>query len=187
MQYLLPVKFPLNECKNPLILQILPYNCMFKISQSFNPFLLICTLMFISCSGHDQEAYKAHKKENENFLKQNASKEGVKTLPSGLQYMVLKEGYGPSPELNESVTVQYHGTLIDGTVFDSSIEKGKPLTFDVNQVISGWQEALQLMPQGAKWRVFIPSHLGYGARGLGSKIKPNSVLIFEMELISING
>ena len=154
-------------------------------------FVIYCLLFFglidFGCSGNNQEAYDAHKKENEDFLKENASKEGVKTLPSGLQYIVLKEGYGSSPELTESVTVHYHGTLIDGTIFDSSIDKGQPLTFTVNQVIPGWQEALQLMPQGAKWRVFIPSNLGYGQRGAGSKIKPNSVLIFDMELISING
>jgi FKBP-type peptidyl-prolyl cis-trans isomerase FklB len=157
------------------------YLLIFKIS------FFCSALLWFSCSNNNQEAYEAHKKVNEQFLKDNATKEGVKTLPSGLQYIVLKEGYGPSPETTESVTVHYHGTLIDGTVFDSSVEKGKPLTFDVNQVIPGWQEALQLMPQGAKWRVFIPAHLGYGQRGAGSKIKPNSVLIFDMELISING
>jgi FKBP-type peptidyl-prolyl cis-trans isomerase FklB len=149
--------------------------------------LLFLSLISSNCSNNDQETYEAYKKENEEFLKGNASKEEVKTLPSGLQYIVLKEGYGPSPELTESVTVHYHGTLIDGTVFDSSIDKGKPLTFTLNQVIRGWQEALQLMPQGAKWRVFVPANLGYGQRGAGSKIKPNSVLIFDMELISING
>lgn len=149
--------------------------------------LLLFSLTGIGCTGNNQDTNDGYKKENEDFLKQNAAKEGVKTLPSGLQYIVLKEGYGPSPELTEEVTVHYHGTLIDGTVFDSSVEKGQPLTFTVNQVIRGWQEALQAMPQGAKWKVFIPAHLAYGARAKGSKIKPHSVLIFEMELISING
>jgi FKBP-type peptidyl-prolyl cis-trans isomerase FklB len=161
---------------------------MAKLRSFLFQFLLLALgIHLLSCTSQNQEEYLAHKKVNEQFLKDNATKEGVKTLPSGLQYIVLKEGYGPSPETTESVTVHYHGTLIDGTVFDSSVEKGKPLTFDVNQVIPGWQEALQLMPQGAKWRVFIPAHLGYGQRGAGSKIKPNSVLIFDMELISING
>jgi FKBP-type peptidyl-prolyl cis-trans isomerase len=143
----------------------------------------------MGCTGNkqDEDAAEIYRKENEDFLKENAAREGVKTLPSGLQYMVIKDGYGPSPELTEEVTVHYHGTLIDGTVFDSSVEKGKPLTFTVNQVIRGWQEALQLMPQGAKWRIFIPAHLAYGQRGTGSKIKPNAALIFEVELISING
>jgi FKBP-type peptidyl-prolyl cis-trans isomerase FklB len=144
-------------------------------------------LILSGCTSNNQDANEAYRIENEDFLKENVTKEGVITLPSGLQYMVLKEGYGPSPELTESVTVHYHGTLIDGTVFDSSVEKGKPLTFDVNQVIAGWREALQLMPQGAKWRVFIPAHLAYGKKGTGNKIKPHSVLIFEMELLSING
>jgi FKBP-type peptidyl-prolyl cis-trans isomerase FklB len=161
---------------------------MLLLRSSFYPVILFISACFwCACTSNNPEVNEAHKNVNEQFLKENANKEGVKTLPSGLQYIVLKEGYGPSPELTESVTVHYHGTLIDGTVFDSSIDKGKPLTFDVNQVIVGWQEALQLMPQGAKWRVFIPAHLGYGKRGRGSKIKPHSVLIFEMELLSING
>ncbi len=163
---------------------------MYKISQQlFYTMLLysVVSLLIAGCSGESREEYLAHKKENERFMIDNAKKEGVKTLPSGLQYIVLKEGYGPAPELTESVTVSYHGTLIDGTVFDSSIEKGKPLTFQVNQVIPGWQEALQLMPIGAKWKLFIPPHLGYGEQGAGRVIKPNSVLIFEVELVSING
>ena len=149
--------------------------------------LLVLACFCCSCTGQSQEEYLAYKKENEDFLRENAKKEGVKTLPSGLQYIVLKEGYGLSPEVTESVTVHYHGTLIDGTVFDSSVEKGKPLTFELHLVIAGWQEALQKMPQGAKWRIFVPSHLAYGEHGAGSKVPPNSVLIFDMELISING
>ncbi len=162
--------------KNPLF--------TFNIPLSYSTLVL---LLFFACTGNNQEAYLAYKKENEQFIKENAAKAGVKTLPSGLQYIVLKEGYGPSPELTESITVQYHGTLIDGTVFDSSLEKGRPLTFQVNQAIAGWQEALLLMPMGAKWKLFIPPHLGYGEQGAGRVIKPNSVLIFEVELISING
>jgi FKBP-type peptidyl-prolyl cis-trans isomerase FklB len=162
---------------------------MCQIGKSLTYLLIFCcaTVLISACSDNNAEAYLAHKRENEQFLKTNANKEGVKTLPSGLQYIVLKEGYGPSPEVTEWVTVQYHGTLIDGTVFDSSVEKGKPLTFQVNQVIPGWQEALQLMPMGAKWKLFVPPHLGYGEHGAGRIVKPNSVLIFEIELISING
>jgi FKBP-type peptidyl-prolyl cis-trans isomerase FklB len=151
--------------------------------------LLFALLLFAGCSSGSQEnkdSYEAYKKEGEDFLKENARKEGVITLPSGLQYMVLKEGYGPQPTLTENVTVHYHGTLIDGTVFDSSVDRGEPLTFTVNQVVKGWQEALQLMPMGSKWKIFVPAELGYGTRARGDKIKPNSVLIFEMELLSIN-
>lgn len=143
-------------------------------------------IMLGACSSGNNDSYEAYKKEGEEFLQKNATKEGVKTLPSGLQYIVLKEGYGPTPALTENVTAHYHGTLMDGTVFDSSVERGEPLTFDVNQVVKGWQEALQLMPIGAKWKLFVPSELGYGTRGRGSKIKPNTVLIFEIELLSIN-
>jgi FKBP-type peptidyl-prolyl cis-trans isomerase len=152
-------------------------------------YVLISLLLLASCSSGSQEnqdSYNAYKKEGEDFLKTNAKEEGVITLPSGLQYIVLKEGYGPKPSLTENVTVHYHGTLIDGTVFDSSVDRGEPLTFTVNQVVKGWQEALQLMPMGAKWKIFVPSELGYGARARGDKIKPNSVLIFEIELLSIN-
>jgi FKBP-type peptidyl-prolyl cis-trans isomerase FklB len=125
-------------------------NLSHKLKSSLYHILFLCFILSGSgCTGESQEAYEARKNENEAFLKENATKEGVKTLPSGLQYIVLKEGYGPTPELTEIVTVHYHGTLIDGTVFDSSVEKGKPLTFSLIQVIPGWQEALQLMPQGA--------------------------------------
>lgn len=148
-------------------------------------FLLFNVFLLFACSNGERESNLAYKKEGEEFLQKNKKTPGVKTRPSGLQYMVLKEGYGPSPGPAETVTVHYHGTLIDGTVFDSSIEKGEPLTFPVNIVIPGWQEALQLMPLGAKWKIFVPSQLGYGEKGAGSKIKPNSVLIFEMELLSI--
>jgi FKBP-type peptidyl-prolyl cis-trans isomerase FklB len=143
------------------------------------------TCLLSACTNNEQDSNLAYKNEGEDFLKNNKQAAGVNTLPSGLQYMVLKEGYGPSPGLTETVTVHYHGTLIDGTVFDSSVEKGKPLTFPVNIVIAGWQEALQLMPLGAKWKIFVPSQLAYGEKGSRGKIKPNSVLIFDIELLSI--
>lgn len=128
----------------------------------------------------------ANKKAGEDFLAENGKKEGITTLPSGLQYEVLVEGNGAKPTANDRVTTHYHGTLIDGTVFDSSVERGQPATFPVNGVIKGWTEALQLMPVGSKWRLFIPSDLAYGDRGAGAQIQPNSTLIFEVELLSIN-
>ncbi|MEJ8802013.1 FKBP-type peptidyl-prolyl cis-trans isomerase [Pontibacter sp. H249] len=126
-----------------------------------------------------------NKKAGEDFLAENKNKEGVKTLSSGLQYMVLKEGTGKSPSASDTVTTHYHGTLIDGTTFDSSYERGQPATFPVNGVIAGWTEALQLMKEGAKWRLFIPSGLAYGAQGAGDVIGPNSTLIFDVELLSV--
>lgn len=128
----------------------------------------------------------ANKKLGEDFLAENGKKEGIITLPSGLQYEVLVEGDGPKPTASSQVTTHYHGTLIDGTVFDSSVERGQPATFPVNGVIKGWTEALQLMSVGSKWRLFIPSDLAYGERGAGAQIQPNSTLIFEVELLSIN-
>ncbi|MAN49419.1 MAG: peptidylprolyl isomerase [Flavobacteriales bacterium] len=118
------------------------------------------------------------------FLEKNAKKDGVITTSSGLQYKVLKEGDGESPKETDKVEVHYHGTLIDGTVFDSSVDRGESITFPVNGVIPGWVEALQLMKTGAKYKLFIPSELAYGNRGQG-KIGPNSTLIFEVELIAI--
>lgn len=119
------------------------------------------------------------------FLESNKSKEGVVTTESGLQYEVLEEGSGPSPEADDRVRVHYHGTTIDGTVFDSSVERGEPAVFGVGQVIPGWTEALQMMKVGGKWKVYIPSDLAYGERGAGGDIGPNSVLIFEVELLEI--
>ncbi len=126
-----------------------------------------------------------NKKEGEAFLAANAKKEGVKTLPSGLQYKVITEGKGKSPKATDTVTVNYRGTLIDGTEFDSSYKRGEPATFQVNGVIKGWTEALQLMKEGSKWQLFIPSNLAYGERGAGGVIGPNATLIFEVELLSI--
>ena len=127
-----------------------------------------------------------NKKEGEAFLAENKKKEGVKTLPSGLQYKVMKAGTGKKPKATDTVTTNYRGTLVDGTEFDSSYKRGKPATFPVNGVIPGWTEALQLMEEGAKWQLFIPSNLAYGERGTpGGPIGPNATLIFEIELISI--
>jgi len=117
------------------------------------------------------------------FLEANRTKEGVTTLPSGLQYKVLKEGSGPKPSTTDSVTVHYRGTLIDGTEFDSSYSRNEPATFPLNRVIRGWTEALQLMGEGAKWEIYVPPDLAYGERGAGARIPPQSALVFEVELI----
>jgi len=132
------------------------------------------------------EKHSGNVEAGKKFLEENAKKEGVVTLPSGLQYMVMKEGTGPKPKATDKVTTHYHGTLIDGTVFDSSVERGQPATFPVNGVIAAWVEALQLMPTGSKWKLFCPSELAYVERGAGQQIGPFATLIFEVELISIN-
>lgn len=121
------------------------------------------------------------------FLEENKTKEGVQVTASGLQYKVLQEGNGAKPTLDDVVTTHYHGTLIDGTVFDSSVDRGEPTSFPLNGVIPGWQEGLQLMPVGSKYRFFIPSNLAYGERGAGGMIGPNETLVFDVELISIEG
>ncbi len=125
------------------------------------------------------------KQRGEAFLSENKKKEGVKTLPSGLQYKVLKAGTGKKPKLNDAVTVNYRGTLIDGTEFDSSFRRGQPANLPVSGVIPGWTEAMQLMAEGAKWQLFIPPNLAYGERGAGGLIGPNATLVFEIELISV--
>lgn len=125
-----------------------------------------------------------NKKEGEAFLAENKKKEGVVTLPSGLQYKVITEGTGKTPTITDTVTVNYRGTLVDGTEFDSSYKRGQPVTFAVGGVIKGWTEALQLMKEGAKWQLFIPSDLAYGDKGAGNVIGPNATLIFDVELIS---
>jgi FKBP-type peptidyl-prolyl cis-trans isomerase FklB len=119
------------------------------------------------------------------FLAENKVKPGVVTLPDGLQYEILKAGDGPKPTINDKVKTHYHGTLIDGTVFDSSVDRGQPISFPVSGVIKGWTEALQLMPVGSKWRLFVPSELAYGDRGAGPKIGPGSTLVFDVELLAI--
>ncbi|MFC0184170.1 FKBP-type peptidyl-prolyl cis-trans isomerase FklB [Pseudarcicella hirudinis] len=129
--------------------------------------------------------FEPNKLAGEKFLAENAKKEGVVTLPSGLQYQILKAGDGPKPTANDKVKTHYHGTLIDGTVFDSSVQRGEPITFPVTGVIQGWVEALQLMPVGSKWKLFVPENLAYGIRGSGPTIKPYSALVFEVELLSI--
>ena len=124
--------------------------------------------------------------QGKTFLAENQKKEGVKALPSGLQYKVLAEGSGKTPKADDTVTVNYKGTLIDGTEFDSSYKRGQPATFKVNGVIKGWTEALPLMKEGSKYQLFIPPDLAYGERGAGRNIPPNSTLIFEVELISVH-
>lgn len=119
------------------------------------------------------------------FLDVNKSKEGIMTLPSGLQYKIIKEGQGPKPVEDDVVECNYRGTLIDGTEFDSSYPSGKPLAFQLKTVIKGWQEALKLMPTGSKWQLFIPPELAYGERGAGRDIGPNATLIFDLELVSV--
>jgi FKBP-type peptidyl-prolyl cis-trans isomerase FklB len=126
-----------------------------------------------------------NKQQGDQFLAQNKAKPGVKTTPSGLQYKVLKAGNGPTPTATDKVRTHYHGTLIDGTVFDSSVQRGEPAEFPVGGVIRGWTEALQLMKVGDKWQLFIPSELAYGPRGAGDVIGPNATLIFEIELLEI--
>ena len=119
------------------------------------------------------------------FLEENKKGPGVVVLPSGLQYEIIKEGTGKKPKATDQVRCHYEGTLIDGTLFDSSIQRGEPAVFGVNQVIPGWVEALQLMPEGSKWKLYIPSELAYGARGAGEMIPPHSTLIFEVELLEV--
>lgn len=132
-----------------------------------------------------EEKYTEYKAENEKFLAENKTKEGVKTTPSGLQYKIIKAGNGAIPTDSSTVKVNYKGTLIDGTQFDSSYDRKEPTTFRADQVIKGWTEALTMMPVGSKWELYIPQELAYGAREAGPKIKPFSTLIFEVELISI--
>ena len=131
------------------------------------------------------EMGKVNAAAGEAFLKENGAREGVMTTASGLQYEVLEEGTGTQPEAGDQVAVHYTGKLIDGTVFDSSVERGEPATFGVTQVIPGWVEALQMMKEGAKWRLFIPSNLAYGPNGAGGAIGPNATLIFDVELIKV--
>lgn len=137
---------------------------------------------FVKCQA--EEGGK-NKEAGKKFLADNGKRSGVTTTASGLQYEVIKTGTGAKPTADQTVKVHYHGTTIDGTVFDSSVDRGEPVTFGLSQVIKGWTEALQLMPVGSKWKIYIPSELGYGEQAAGPKIKPNSVLIFEVELLSI--
>ena len=132
-----------------------------------------------------EEAYAQNKAGGEAFLAENAKKEGVTVLPSGLQYEVIVAGNGKKPSATDRVQCHYEGTLIDGTIFDSSIKRGEPAVFGVNQVIKGWVEALQLMQEGAKWRLYIPYDMAYGEHGAGEMIPPYSALVFDVELIKV--
>ena len=132
------------------------------------------------------EKAAANLKAGQDFLAANKQKPGITALPSGLQYEVITEGTGIKPGARSNVTCHYHGSLIDGTVFDSSVERGQPATFPLNRVISGWTEGLQLMGVGSKWRFFIPPNLAYGDRQTGSDIGPNSTLIFDVELLGVS-
>jgi FKBP-type peptidyl-prolyl cis-trans isomerase FklB len=132
-----------------------------------------------------EEKGEINRKAGIEFLEINRHKAGVTELPSGLQYEVLKQGKGPKPTLSDKVECHYHGTLIDGAVFDSSIQRGEPAVFGVSQVIPGWTEALQLMAEGSRWRLFIPSRLAYGSHGAGNQIEPDSTLVFDVELLNI--
>lgn len=132
-----------------------------------------------------KEKLENNRKSGEEFLNINKGRAGVVTLPSGLQYQVLKKGDGAKPTASDKVKCHYHGTLINGTVFDSSVQRGEPAVFGVSQVIPGWVEALQMMPVGSKWRLFIPSNLAYGEHGAGAAIEPNSALVFDVELLDI--
>lgn len=134
-----------------------------------------------------QKEGEANKAAGQKFLADNKTKAGVVTLPSGLQYKILKEGTGPKPTASDTVSCNYRGTLINGTEFDSSEKHGGPASFGVNQVIKGWTEALQLMPVGSKWELFVPAELAYGERSPGPEIGPNSTLIFDIDLLSIKG
>ena len=133
----------------------------------------------------EAKKYEPNKLEGEKFLAENKKRSGIVTTASGLQYEIIKAGDGPKPTASDKVKTHYHGTLIDGTVFDSSVDRGEPITFPVGGVIPGWVEALQLMPVGSKWKLYIPQNLAYGQRGAGEKIKPYSALIFDVELIAI--
>ena len=136
-------------------------------------------------SNLQEEIAETNKQAGNEFLAENAKRSGVVVLPSGLQYEVLAEGKGRKPKVTDKVQCHYHGTLIDGQVFDSSIQRGTPAVFGVNQVIPGWVEALQLMPEGSRWKLYIPSDLAYGEQGAGGSIPANATLIFEVELIKI--
>ena len=143
------------------------------------------TQMMAKMAAEHQKEAEANKKEGEAFLVANKTKPGVVTLPSGLQYKVLKEGTGPKPAATDQVKCNYRGTLVNGTEFDSSAKHGEPITFPVNGVIKGWTEALQLMPVGSKWQLYVPADLAYGERGAGDVIPPDSTLIFDVELLAI--
>ena len=150
-------------------------------------FLISFLVLTFACAAvfGQSQAPMSNQEKGEAFLAENKAKAGVKVLPSGLQYKVLKEGTGKMPKANDTVTVNYRGTLIDGTEFDSSFKRGQPASFKVSGVIAGWTEALQLMKEGSKWQLFIPANLAYGDHQVGPLIGSGSTLIFEVELISV--
>jgi FKBP-type peptidyl-prolyl cis-trans isomerase FklB len=152
-----------------------------RVCSTLGPAVALMLTLSVGAASPAPDALEA----GQRFLAENATKPGVVTRPSGLQYEILTVGNGPKPGPSDVVTTHYHGTLIDGTVFDSSVERGQPISFPVQGVIPGWVEALQLMPVGSKWRLFVPSELAYGKRGAGGAIGPNEVLVFEVELLSI--
>jgi len=150
-------------------------------------YLLMITALILGLAGcTSDEERQANAARSAAFMASNASKAGVVTTASGLQYTILTEGRGAKPLATDTVTVHYHGTLIDGTVFDSSVDRGRPASFPVTGVIPGWVEALQMMRVGSKWELYIPPELAYGERGAGRTIGPNTALIFQVELISID-
>ena len=168
------------------------------MKNQFTAIAAVLMLVMAGCSGNQGETaqkvetpadsvevIKDNKTLGREFLEQNAKNDSVVQTASGLQYMVLQEGTGAKPGPTDKVTVHYTGRLLDGTVFDSSVERGEPATFGLNQVIAGWTEGLQLMSEGAKYRLFIPSELAYGSKGAGDQILPNSTLIFDVELIKV--
>ncbi len=145
----------------------------------------ILSQFFSELEGKKSAAAAKAREAGEKFLAENAKKPGVVTLPSGLQYMILNEGDGKQPSATDTVRCHYHGTLTDGTVFDSSVQRGEPAEFPLNQVIQGWTEGVQLMKEGAKYRFFIPYNLAYGERGAGAQIPPYSALVFDVELLKV--
>jgi FKBP-type peptidyl-prolyl cis-trans isomerase FklB len=153
-----------------------------QMSETMNKFR---TEMMGKAQGRAKEEGEKNQKAGDEFMAANGKKEGVKTTATGLQYKVTKSGTGKSPTDTDTVKVHYHGTLLDGTVFDSSVQRGEPITFPVGGVIPGWTEALKLMKVGDKWTLYIPGKLAYGARGAGGKIGPNATLIFDVELLGI--
>ncbi len=155
------------------------------VSDPYFSLTFVFQFFFMGVQDKLKAMFQARAEEQEKFLQDNATKEGVVTLPSGLQYIILKEGDGKKPGPTTMVTVHYEGSLTEGKIFDSSYKRGTPATFGVHQVIRGWTEALQLMPVGSKWRLFIPSSLGYGERGAGGSIPPYSTLIFDVELLDM--
>jgi len=141
--------------------------------------IFVCALLF------SHPSFAGTKSDGKAFLKENKKVKGVIVLDSGLQYMILKEGTGKKPQKTDTVIAHYKGTLLNGSVFDSSYTRNQPLTFGLNRVIRGWQEIIPMMPVGSKWKVFIPSNLAYGSKGAGRSIKPDETLIFEIELLGV--